>query len=178
MIENFSRYQCFPSVGKIWDKKKKRFVEGCDNGHGYIIVTLQNDNGKWKTMLYHRAILMAYLGEGIPVGYEVNHIDECKTNNQIKNLNLMTPKENCNHGTRNKRVAKAQRNDPNRSKRVQAFDKQGNLVYDFPSSMEAQRQFGFNNGAIIACCKNKFNREGNNVYKGLIWRYVELTLDN
>ena len=173
MIQNFSRYQCFPSVGKIYDKKLKRFVKGHYTKDGYIQVWLQNDEGIWKNMKFHRAILMAYMGEGIPVGYEVNHIDECKTNNQIRNLNLMTRNENINHGTRNERVAKALTNNPNKSKRIQAFDKQGNLVYDFPSAHEAERQIGFKHGAIIACCKNKFNREGNNVYKGLIWKYYE-----
>ena len=161
MIQNFSRYQCFPSIGKIWDKKKKEFVKGSENGRGYIIVNLQNDEGIWKTMCYHRAILMSYMGEGIPVGYEVNHIDEDKTNNQIKNLNLMTHRENCNHGTRTERLAKAL------SKRVQAYDKQGNLVYDFPSAHEAERQFGFKNGNIIKCCKGK-----RKTHKGLIWKYA------
>ena len=161
MIQNFSRYQCFPSVGKIYDLKKKRFVKGYEHPNGYIYVCLQNDEGEWKMMLFHRAILEAYRGSSIPVGYEVNHIDECKTNNQIKNLNLMTPKENCNFGTRNERRAKTQ------SKRVKAFDKQGNLVYDFPSTKEAQRQIGFNNGNISKCCNGKLK----SAY-GFIWIYA------
>ena len=161
MIENFSRYQCFPTVGKIWDKKKKRFVEGSENGDGYIQVCLQNDEGEWKLMYFHRVILEAYRGEGIPIGYEVNHIDECKTNNCIRNLNLMTCKENINWGTHNERSAKA------RSKRVQAFDKEGKLIYDFPSTMEAQRQMGFNNQHISKCCNGKRKS-----HKGYIWKYA------
>lgn len=180
MIQNFSRYQCFPTVGKIYDKKKKRFVEGCEHPSGYIIVSLQDDNGNWKMMLFHRVILMAYMGEGIPDGLEVNHLDECKTNNQIRNLNLMTHKDNCNFGTRNERVGKASgkartnnpkviaalTNNPKKSKRVQAFNTQGNLVYDFPSAMEAERQ-GFNNSNIIKCCNGK-----RKTHKGLIWKYT------
>ena len=167
MIQNFSRYQCFPTVGKIYDKKLKRFVKGYEQASGYIRVCLQDDDGNWIKMLFHRAILEAYIGEGIPQGFEVNHIDECKKNNQIKNLNLMTHNENINFGTRNERIAKAQMNDPNRSKRVQAFNKDGKLVFDFPSSMEAQRKMGFNNSHIIECCKGKLK-----THKGLIWRYA------
>ena len=167
MIQNFSRYQVFPTVGKIYDKKRKRFVKGCELPNGYIYVWLQNDEGIWKKMCYHRVILEAYRGEGIPVGYEVNHIDEDKTNNQIRNLNLMTRKENNNFGTRTERAAKAQMNDPNKSKRVQGFDKDGNLVYDFPSSKEAKRQMGFNNGNINSCCKGKLK----SAY-GYIWKYA------
>ena len=167
MIQNFSRYQCFPTVGKIYDKKLKRFVNGREHKDGYIKVTLTNDEGVQKTMLFHRAILMSYMGEGIPVGLEVNHIDEVKTNNCIMNLNLMTSKENKNHGTRNERVSKALTNRQDLSKRVQALDKQGNLIYDLPSVMEAQRQFGFNIGNVSSCCNGKLKS-----YKGLIWRYA------
>ena len=166
MIQNFSRYQCFPSVGKIYDKKRKRFVKGC-NKDGYIQVTLTNDEGEWKHMRFHRAILMSYMGEGIPIGLEVNHIDEDKLNNKIKNLNLMTHKDNMNWGTHNDRVGKARINNPKISKRVQAFDKEGNLVFDFPSAKEAQRQMGFNNSNISACCIGK----SKSAY-GYTWKYA------
>ena len=175
MIQNFSRYQCFPSVGKIYDKKLKKFIEGYNHDCGYIQVSLQNDKGEWKTMKFHRVILESYRGEGIPIGYDVNHIDENKMNNSIKNLNLLTRKENINFGTRNERaskaIAKANKNNQMKSKQVGAFNKQGDLVYIFPSTREAQRQ-GFNSGAVVACCKNKYNREGNNIYKGYIWKYI------
>ena len=167
MIQNFSRYQCFPTVGKIYDKKLKRFVKGWEQPNGYVYVNLQNDEGIWKGMKFHRAILMAYMGEGIPVGYEVNHIDECKKNNQIKNLNLMTHRDNVNFGTGIERRAKAQINHPNLSKRVKAFDKEGNLVYDFPSAKEAERQFGFNHGNITSCCNGK-----RKTAHGYIWQYA------
>ena len=166
MIQNFSRYQCFPSVGKIWDKKKKEFVKEYYTKDGYIIVNLCNDEGKWRTMIYHRAILQAYRGSSIPRGFQVNHINEIKTDNRIKNLNLMTCKENNNWGTHIERVAKANTNHPNMSKRVQAYDKQGNLVFDFPSAMEAERQ-GFNQGHISSCCNGKRKS-----HKGYIWRYA------
>lgn len=165
MIQNFSRYQCFPTVGKIYDKKRKRFVNGYEHPSGYIYVWLQDDYGNWKYMLFHRVILEAYRGEGIPQGLEVNHINECKTDNQIRNLNLLTPKDNTNWGTGIERCAKVRINHPNMSKRIQAFDKDGNLIYDFPSAREAERQ-GFNNSHIIKCCKGKLK-----THKGLIWKY-------
>ena len=39
----------------------------------------------------------------IPEGMQVNHIDENTLNNNLENLNLMTPSENINWGTRNER---------------------------------------------------------------------------
>lgn len=54
------------------------------------------------------------------------------------------------------------------SKPVQALDKvTGEVVYEFPSTQEAQRQ-GFNAGNITNCCNG--NRK---THKGFIWRYKE-----
>ena len=36
---------------------------------------------------------------------EINHKDENKTNNCINNLEWVTHKDNCNHGTRNQRIS-------------------------------------------------------------------------
>ena len=58
------------------------------------------------------------------------------------------------------------------SKAVQALDKDGNVIYEFSSMAEAQRQ-GFHSGNISQCCRNCYKRQGNNVYKGLIWRFFK-----
>jgi leucyl aminopeptidase len=71
------------------------------------------------------------------------------------------------------KVAEARRGVYNtkKSKAVQALDpKTLEVVMEFPSAHEAQRH-GFHQGNISACCRNCFNRPGNNVYKGLIWRF-------
>ena len=50
-----------------------------------------------KAFLVHRLVYATFVGE-IPDGLQVNHIDECKENNVLSNLNLMTAKENTNWG--------------------------------------------------------------------------------
>lgn len=62
--------------------------------------------GKVSYPVWARCIYSAFYGE-IPEGYQINHIDENPANNRLDNLNLMTPKENSNWGTRIERVAKA-----------------------------------------------------------------------
>lgn len=53
------------------------------------------------------------------------------------------------------------------SKPVQALDKvTGEVIMEFPSTMEAQRQYGFNNTHISACCLGKLKS-----HKGFIWRW-------
>jgi group I intron endonuclease len=68
------------------------------------------------------------------------------------------------------KMSVAQTNHPKKSKPVQAL-KDGNVVMEFPSIQEAQRQ-GFNQGAVSQCCCNCYIRSGNNVYKGYIWRFA------
>ena len=53
------------------------------------------------------------------------------------------------------------------SKAVQALNKDGNVIYEFPSAAKAGRQ-GFNASAIAKCCLGKLKS-----HKGLIWRYAE-----
>lgn len=75
---------------------------------------MRDDQGKVKTYLLHRLIYEAFIGP-IPEGKQINHIDEDRTNNKIlfdeegnisyTNLELVTPMENCNYGTRNKRIS-------------------------------------------------------------------------
>ena len=76
-----------------------------DNGKGYLGVILSK-NGETKPCKVHRLIAEAFIPnpDNLP---EVNHKDEDKTNNSVENLEWILHKDNCNHGTRNERVAKA-----------------------------------------------------------------------
>lgn len=67
------------------------------NWNGYYKIVLTKDGKKTPCRL-HRLIWEAFNGP-IPEGKEVNHINEVKTDNRVENLNLMTRKENINHGT-------------------------------------------------------------------------------
>ena len=60
-----------------------------------------------------------------------------------------------------------------RSKPVVQIDLNTNEVKVWGSTREAERIGGFCHNAISACCKNKFNRLGNNIYKGFKWMYLE-----
>lgn len=171
-FRNYSNYEIYPD-GKIWSYKYKKFLKPGTTNNGYQIVCLTDNEGNKKMYKLHRVVFEAVTGEPIPEGYEINHISEDKTENFFENLELVTHKQNCNYGTRNDRVGKANSkvmtNNPKISKQVFAF-KNGELVMTFPSTNEAGRQ-GFNQGHVAACCRNCFNRPGNNVYKGYIWSY-------
>ena len=163
MYKDFRNYEIYAD-GHIWSYKRNKFLKPQTRKDGYQQVVLVDNYGKKKMYTLHRVIYEAVSGEPIQDGLQVNHINENKTDNRFENLNLMSPKENVNWGSGIERCHKTQ------SKQVGAF-KNGELVMTFQSVNEAGRN-GFNSGAVSACCRNCFNREGNNVYKGLTWKYI------
>ena len=150
--------------GRVRILKGKVMKPVMDRG-GYLRIHISKE-GKTRTFLVHRLVWMAFNGE-IQEDFEVNHIDEDKTNNKLENLNLMTHTQNMNFGTRNERIAKAHINNPSKSKPVIAFDTDGNLAFEFPSTMEAERN-GFNQGDLVSCCRGE-----RRTHRGYRWRYKE-----
>ena len=167
-FRNFEKYEVYED-GRIWSYKYKKFLKPGTNKDGYQVVVLTDNEGKPKTYLLHRVVWESVTGEPIPENLEINHIDENKENNAISNLELLTNNENNNFGTRNIRISKTMTNGKT-SKSVGAY-KDCELMITFKSIAEAQRN-GFYSGAVSKCCRNCFNREGNNVYKGYEWRYL------
>jgi hypothetical protein len=80
-------------TGEIWRwmKTKKGWKQtGSINGDGYYTIKLNN-----KTYKNHRIISMVYLGLDITdTKRQVDHIDRCRTNNNISNLRLVSQNKN------------------------------------------------------------------------------------
>ena len=169
MFKNYQNYEVYED-GRIWSYKSNKFLKPTTNKNGYQQVLLYDNEGRRKMYYLHRVVYESVSGEPIPEGMQVNHINEDKTDNRFfENLNLLTPKENTNFGTRNERITKARINGK-LSKQVGAFQN-NELVLVFPSTREAGRN-GFNQGNVAACCRNSYIREGNNVYKGFVWKCI------
>ena len=168
MFKNFTKYEVYDD-GRIWSYSRNKFLKPWANKDGYQRVELSDNEGKIKRYLVHRVIFESVSGEPIPEGFEINHINEDKTDCRFENLNLLTHKENINWGSGNERRAmtqsKAMTNNPKISKQVGAF-KDDELVMTFPSTREAHRQ-GFDSGAVGKCCNGKLPH-----YKGYEWRFI------
>lgn len=157
MVSNMGRVK---SLGNNKTRKEK-ILNLYKRTGGYLYVSLSK-NGKLKNYRVHRLVYETFLGE-IPDGMQCNHINEDKTDNRLENLNLMTPKENCNWATRIKRIVKAT------SKQVLQIDKNTNeIIKEFPSTKEVQRQLGYLQAHICQCCKGKQKTS-----YGFIWKYKE-----
>lgn len=132
--------------------------------NGYFQVNLRK-NGEYKTCSLHRLVAQTFIPNpnNLP---QVNHIDQDKTNNRVENLEWKSPKDNCNHGTRNERIAKANTNGK-LSKKVLQFTLNGKLIREWPSIMECERN-GFDSGNVCKCCNGKKPQ-----YKGFRFMYAE-----
>lgn len=139
------------------------------------VQTALHNNGVKKYPVVARLVYETFVGD-IPENMQVNHIDENPSNNFVENLNIMTPKQNSNWGTRNERVSKTQLNDPSKSKKVDQIDlATGEIIATYPSAKEAARQLGVAQCNISRCCNGGFSWKNkwinvNNAY-GYIWRY-------
>lgn len=132
---------------------------------GYLQVELWR-NGKCKRLLVHRLVLMTFAPIDNMKKLEVNHKDENKKNNNLDNLEWCDKSYNNNYGSRTQRSAQS------RSIPVVQLDPTTNKVVNvYCSAREAEKQ-GFNQSNITQCCKNKFSRQGNNIYKDYKWRYM------
>lgn len=82
-----------------------RFVKGkikslqVDSKTGYVSVRIFK-NSKCFVLYSHRAVAEAFIGP-ISKGMCVNHIDGVKFHNHVSNLEITTPKENCQHAGQN-----------------------------------------------------------------------------
>ena len=132
---------------------------------GYYQVQLCK-NSIGKNYFVHRLVWLAFNGS-IPENTQVNHINEIKSDNRLENLNLMTCKENCNWGTRTERSTKKRINGKC-SKVVLQFTLDNILVKEYPSAHQVERELGFAQTNISACCNGKYKQ----MY-GYIWRYKE-----
>ena len=158
---NYGKVKSLDRVTK-WGRatyiRKGRILKESIDKHGYHRVSLFV-NGQ---PFYYRVnvlVYTAFIGP-VPDGMQVNHIDENKDNNCVWNLNLMSPKDNSNWGTRNRRIS------IKRGKTVEQYTTGGKLVNTFHSTREAGRVLNINSSHIIQVCNGERHTAG-----GYRWRY-------
>lgn len=153
------------SLNYLHTGKVRELRLGADKD-GYLLVHLCR-GGKVKTHKVHSLVMEAFVGPR-PEGYEINHINECKTNNRVENLEYCTHRENCNHGTHNERVAAANTNGK-LSTPVLEYGAFADLAWakSWPSAREAGRSGGYDIGSVCNCCNGKRKH-----HHGKIFRYV------
>lgn len=141
-------------------QKTKLMIPGIDkNGYNYICLCKE---GKCRWFKVHRLVWETFVGP-IPDDYEINHLNEVKYDNRLENLEVVTHKENINHGSCTERAGKKHR------KQIVQYDMDNNIIKIWKSMTEVKQELGIDQSQISACCKGKnhYNTAG-----GFKWKYA------
>ena len=136
------------------------------NGNGYIVVSL-NKESKSKNKYVHRLVAEAFLEN--PNNYKyINHKDQNTFNNNANNLEFCTAQYNSTYRDAHIKRGLKHRNNLVNSKKVYQLDENENIIKEFPSMAEANRQLGTNHTSIYACINGKQKHAF-----GYKWKYAE-----
>ena len=91
-IKGFEGLYAITENGRVWSYLNNKWLKPGINSRGYSCVILCKD-GKTKTFYIHRLVYETFKGT-IPKKITVDHIDGCKDNNNIFNLQLLTRGDN------------------------------------------------------------------------------------
>ena len=158
-INDFEGYY-ISNLGRVKSCKRKteKFIAVKDDTHGYLIVKLWKDNKQYSKKI-HRLVAEAFISNPENLR-DVNHKDENKHNNCVENLEWINHKDNINYGTRNERANKT------KSKAIIQLDLNGNVINEFISSYDAERQLDISESNINQCCNGKRKTAG-----GYKWQF-------
>lgn len=117
--------------------------------NNYHSIGLNYKSNKRKWFLVHRLVLSTFNPIENMDLLEVNHKDENKHNNNLDNLEWVTSKENCNYGTRNRKLGIL--------KKVRCIET--GIIYN--SCKEASELTSTCRSSISNCLKGKRNKAGN-----------------
>lgn len=149
-VKSLERY-IYDTIGRKQYVKERILKQYTVKGYKQVSLLFSN---KHKRKMVHRLVAEAFLPNpnNLP---QVNHKDECKTNNYVENLEWCDASYNINYGTRNQKISKV----------VLQFTKEGDLIAIYPSTREAERQTQILHSAISACCKGRLKTSGKYVWK-------------
>ena len=97
VISDYPTYEV-SNMGNVRNIKTGRVLKPGKDKSGYLMVWLWNENGK-KVFKVHRLVANAFIPNP-EIKPCVNHIDGCKSNNYVSNLEWCTSGENQSHAYR------------------------------------------------------------------------------
>ena len=157
MISNYGRVKTLERKnlrGRTCKTKILKLEKGSD---GYLRVDLYKGGDK-KHKKVHRLVAKEFLNDY----YEeccVNHKDENRHNNVLKNLEICDYSYNINYGGRNEKVA------IKLSRKIDQYDLDGNFIKTWCSMSEIKRNINISISAIYNCCNGKKKEINGFVFK-------------
>ena len=162
------------NLGNVRNKKTKRILKPAISNKGYYLVALSN-KCKSHTYTIHKLVIQHFYRCAFE-GEVVNHIDGNKLNNEVNNLEYVSQKENCIkawesnlcENVREKAIGRKHNTNIKTSRKVIQLDLRGNVIAEYLSIRDAERETGINNSSILRSCKNINKTAG-----GFIWYYKQ-----
>lgn len=175
-IKNYEGLYEVSSLGNVKslprNTTKGRILKQSKQAQGYRFVYLSK-NGISKKHTIHRLVAQAFIPN--PNNYPViNHKDGNVENNCVDNLEFCTQSHNIKEAYRlgleipvwlNKKGK-----NHNRSKAVNQYDKNGNLIKTWDCIRDASKELNIYSSNIVMCCKHY---RGYNYVGGYKWEYVK-----
>lgn len=140
-IKDWEGLYSVSNKGKVFSIRSNKCLKGVPEGMGYLQVYLCK-NGKCKRYVIHRIVAMHFI-ENPHNKPEVNHIDCIKSNNNVSNLEWVSPSENVRHSIKMGRVnRKGEKHPSNKLNEKQVMNIRG-LLKDGKSVKEVNRLYPF-----------------------------------
>lgn len=141
IIKDFDNYE-ISTQGKIKNIKTGKYLKGSINTHGYLTVRIKNNNGYFITKTIHGLMAKTFL-KYKENNLVVDHIDGNKLNNDIKNLELVTSKENTVRAFKNGLIKTRKDNSEHSKKKVTATNIENKEVVEFLSITDCMKYLGY-----------------------------------
>lgn len=153
MIKDFPMYEV-SNFGNVRNTKNHKRIFQRSHTAGYKQVVLYR-KGKSNYRYIHRLVAQAFIDNPENLQF-INHKDECKSNNNVNNLEWCTPKYNANYGTCKERMGLAHK------KKVRQYTKDGVFIREWDSQQEAEQELQLRAGSISTYINSPFHWEESN----------------
>lgn len=157
IVNNIRTAYFITEDGKCYNSKTNKYLKGQENyKNHYYSYNLTLPNGKKKRCYAHRLVANAFLIQPSDKHTEINHKDGNKLNNNVDNLEWVTPQENQQH---------ALRNELRSYQHVFCFSKDKKLVAEYLTIPEASKAVGIS----ISIISQELNKEVKTLSGGFYW---------
>lgn len=105
-IDGFHNLYEISNKGRI---RSCKIINAHKNDRGYIRIALSKEDGARRTYAVHRLVISSFISAAPCETSQVNHKDGNKDNNNIENLEWLTPAENIRHAFENNLCSRKKR---------------------------------------------------------------------